>query len=96
MLGSEGGKSLEENISSVFGSAFLSSLMPLHLVASLGDDSVEDAATVTGFVSKVGEGVGRSDNDRQFVFCNGRPVDMPKISKLFSEVCMTWRCMRCM
>lgn len=41
---------------------------------------------LVGFMSKVGEGVGRSDNDRQFVFCNGRPVDMPKIVKVFNEV----------
>ena len=43
---------------------------------------------ISGFVSKVGEGVGRSDNDRQFVFCNGRPVDMPRISRAMNEV---WR-----
>ena len=34
---------------------------------------------VVGFVSKVGAGVGRSDNDRQFFFINGRPVDLPKV-----------------
>lgn len=34
---------------------------------------------VVGFVSKVGEGVGRSDNDRQFFFINGRPFDLPKV-----------------
>lgn len=38
-----------------------------------------------GFVSRVREGVGRSDNDRQYVFCNSRPVDMPSIPKLFNE-----------
>ena len=43
-------------------------------------------AVVTGFVSRVGEGVGRSDNDRQFVFCNNRPVDVPKVSKVINEV----------
>lgn len=35
---------------------------------------------VQGFVSRAGEGVGRSDNDRQFFYLNGRPVDIPKVS----------------
>lgn len=34
---------------------------------------------VVGYVSKVGAGVGRSDNDRQFFFINGRPFDLPKV-----------------
>jgi DNA mismatch repair ATPase MutL len=32
--------------------------------------------------------VGRSDNDRQFTYCNGRPVDLPKVIKVVNEV---WR-----
>lgn len=44
--------------------------------------------TVRGLVSKVGLGVGRSDNDRQFTFCNGRPVDLPRFAKVLNEV---WR-----
>ncbi|CAH0477009.1 unnamed protein product [Peronospora belbahrii] len=43
---------------------------------------------VRGFVSKVGAGVGRSDNDRQFFFINGRPFDLPKTAKALNEV---WR-----
>lgn len=42
--------------------------------------------SINGFVSKPGIGVGRSDNDRQFIFCNGRPVDLPKFSRLINEV----------
>jgi DNA mismatch repair protein, C-terminal domain len=41
---------------------------------------------ITGLVSKVGEGVGRSDNDRQFIFLNGRPVDLPKVGRVLNEV----------
>ena len=51
-----------------------------------GDEEVE--VTITGFVSAVGRGVGRSDNDRQFLFCNGRPVDLPKVVKVLNE---SWR-----
>lgn len=124
---------LEENISTLFGAKFLSSLLTFGF--SLNEESVQqqDAiscnsndeegkgeennhereyddefqesdigntisrpqpaeiefkASVKGFISRVGVGVGRSDNDRQFVFCNGRPVDMPNIVKSLNEV---WR-----
>ncbi|GLD96747.1 hypothetical protein PINS_up005430 [Pythium insidiosum] len=43
---------------------------------------------VTGFVSRVGEGVGRSDNDRQFFFINQRPFDLPRLTKALNDV---WR-----
>ena len=118
---------MSDNIASVFGSQFLSTLLPVNFVTTLlptasaepehsadkndsdidddtevvssvtlpegetavnlGDDE-GDAVRVRGFISRVGAGVGvgRSDNDRQFVFCNGRPVDMPKLTKLLNEV----------
>ncbi len=123
---------LDENISTLFGAKFLSSLIEFSFTiddsnvklatASYGagqireDDKIEETyhidevrteeenlgellvdhnvtssefnASVRGFISKVGVGVGRSDNDRQFVFCNGRPVDMPKVTKTLNEV---WR-----
>jgi DNA mismatch repair ATPase MutL len=43
---------------------------------------------ITGLASKAGVGVGRSDNDRQFTFVNGRPVDLPRFAKVMNEV---WR-----
>ncbi|KAL7682364.1 putative ribosomal protein S5 domain 2-type [Plasmopara halstedii] len=43
---------------------------------------------VEGYVSKVGAGVGRCDNDRLFCFINGRPFDLPKLIKTLNEV---WR-----
>lgn len=48
--------------------------------------TVKASASVVGLVSKAGLGVGRSDNDRQFIFCNGRPVDLPRVSKVMNEV----------
>ncbi|CAM9418872.1 unnamed protein product [Hapterophycus canaliculatus] len=41
-------------------------------------------------VSKAGEGVGRADNDRQFLYLNGRPVDLPKFTRAISEVWRTY------
>lgn len=49
---------------------------------------VSKQIVISGFVSKAGFGVGRSDNDRQFLFVNRRPVDLPKIIKVINEV---WR-----
>ncbi|KAJ0397999.1 hypothetical protein P43SY_004060 [Pythium insidiosum] len=55
-----------------------------------GDDEITDSRErrVTGFVSRVGEGVGRSDNDRQFFFINHRPFDLPRLTKALNDV---WR-----
>lgn len=49
-------------------------------------DITNQAVKVSGYISKAGVGVGRSDNDRQFIFCNGRPVDLPKITRTMNEV----------
>jgi hypothetical protein len=63
-----------------------------HLSTANSKDAVHTPAaaecqcSITGYVSKAGLGVGRSDNDRQFVFCNSRPVDMPKFIKIMNEV----------
>ena len=45
-------------------------------------------AKITGWISKAGTGVGRSNNDRQFVFINQRPVDIPKLTRTMNSV---WR-----
>ncbi|CAI7746171.1 unnamed protein product [Closterium sp. NIES-54] len=41
---------------------------------------------VIGFLSRPGAGSGRSAGDRQFFFLNGRPVDLPRLSKLLNEL----------
>lgn len=50
--------------------------------------SPEPVRRVMGYISKVGEGVGRSDNDRQYFFINSRPFDLPKLTRAMNEV---WR-----
>ena len=66
----------------------------VHSVLNISESPSENITsnlgiiTIDGFVSKPGIGVGRSDNDRQFIFCNGRPVDLPKFSRLINEVCI--------
>ena len=40
------------------------------------------------FVSKVGHGIARGNNSRQFIFVNARPVDLPEFTKALNS---TWR-----
>ena len=41
-----------------------------------------------GLVSRVGEGIGRSESDRQFIFINRRPINAHKIIRAINDV---WR-----
>ncbi|XP_047335121.1 DNA mismatch repair protein PMS1 [Impatiens glandulifera] len=79
VLKTQGSGSLKDNIITVFGMSTFSSLEPLNICIS-GDCKVD------GFISKSGYGCGRNLGDRQFFFVNGRPVDMPKVSKLVNEM----------
>jgi DNA mismatch repair protein PMS2 len=120
ILATQSSSQLGDNISSVFGSTFLSTLVPVSVEVTTGsavalvydnddhlagntspgesgaaDLEIKDCniptkvvAVIKGYVSKAGAGVGRSDNDRQFIFCNGRPVDLPRFTKVLNEV---WR-----
>jgi len=108
---------LMDNVCTLFGSKFASSLIPIDLAVRVeygnaihvveddnlvqGDTtascdmalispapSTERSIRISGLVSKVGIGVGRCDNDRQFMFCNSRPVDLSRFAKALNEV---WR-----
>ncbi|KAL4202781.1 hypothetical protein AMTRI_Chr02g222890 [Amborella trichopoda] len=78
VLKTQGSGSLKDNIITIFGIKVFSCLEPLNL-------DVSDNVQVEGFLSKPGCGSGRSMGDRQFFYVNGRPVDMPKVSKLVNE-----------
>ena len=41
---------------------------------------------IHGFVSRAGTGVGRANNEKQFLYLNGRPVDIPRVTKTLNEV----------
>ena len=93
--------SIKENITSVCGITLATNLVSVHFelrgeksfdTSNLIDTrevAVEEAdIQVEGFVSKFGEGIGLATSDRQFWFINGRPVDIPKASKVLN---MVWR-----
>lgn len=79
VLKTQGSGSLKDNIITLFGMNTFNCLQPLTLCIS-------DGCEVDGFVSKPGQGNGRNIGDRQFFYVNGRPVDMPKITKLVNEL----------
>ncbi|KAJ7520122.1 hypothetical protein O6H91_20G067500 [Diphasiastrum complanatum] len=75
----QGSESVKDNIITVFGTKTAACLDPL-------DVKLLDTIQIEGFVSKPGSGSGRSSGDRQYFYVNGRPVDMPKVSKLLNEL----------
>ncbi|XP_052172527.1 DNA mismatch repair protein PMS1 isoform X2 [Diospyros lotus] len=79
VLKTQGSGSLKDNIITVFGMSTFSCLEPVNLCIS-------DSCKIDGYLSKSGYGSGRNLGDRQFFFVNGRPVDMPKVSKLVNEL----------
>lgn len=79
VLKTQGRDSLRDNIITVFGMSTFNCLEPVSICISEG-------CKVDGFLSKSGQGSGRNLGDRQFFFVNGRPVDMPKVSKLVNEL----------
>jgi DNA mismatch repair protein MutL len=81
ILATQSGSNLGQNVASIFGSKAVAALQPLNVDAGGG-------VRIEGMVSRAGEGVGRSDSDRQFTFVNGRPVDLSRALKALNEV---WR-----
>ncbi|GKE15428.1 DNA mismatch repair protein, partial [Tanacetum coccineum] len=79
VLKTQGSGSLKDNIITLFGMNTFNCLEPVNLFIS-------DTCQVDGFLSKSGYGSGRNIGDRQYYFVNGRPVDMPKVSKLVNEL----------
>ena len=79
VLKTQGRGSLKDNIITVFGMSTFNCLEPMSLVIS-------DSCKVDGFLSKSGNGCGRNIGDIQYFFINGRPVDMPQVTKLLNEL----------
>ncbi|KAE8671299.1 DNA mismatch repair protein PMS1 [Hibiscus syriacus] len=78
VLKTQGSCSLKDNIIQVLGVNTFSGLKPVSI-------GISDSCNIEGFISKSGQGCGRNLGDRQYFFVNGRPVDMPKVSKLVNE-----------
>ncbi|XP_066320846.1 DNA mismatch repair protein PMS1-like isoform X1 [Miscanthus floridulus] len=79
VLRTQGSNSMKDNIITVFGPNTFKCLEPFSVTTS-------DGCQIEGFLSKPGPGTGRSSGDRQFFYVNGRPIDMPKVTKLVNEL----------
>ncbi|GJN21462.1 hypothetical protein PR202_gb08940 [Eleusine coracana subsp. coracana] len=79
VLRTQGSSSVKDNIITVFGLPTFRCLEPFSVTLS-------DGCRIEGFLSKPGPGTGRNSGDRQFFYVNGRPVDMPKVTKLVNEL----------
>ena len=75
----QGGGTMRDNIVTVLGAASANALQPFS-AQLLG------TCTAAGFVSSPAAGCGRSSSDRQYFYVNGRPVDLPRVSKTLNEV----------
>ncbi|CAM6050570.1 unnamed protein product [Sphagnum compactum] len=92
VIQTQGSGSVKDNVITVFGIKTAACLEPLELsVMDVGGQSVK----VEGFVSKPGAGCGRASGDRQFFYVNGRPVDLPKISRLLNELYRSFNSSQC-
>lgn len=76
--------SIEETVSSVHGSRFLSGLCRITVDLST---AVNQFAKIEGLVSKAGPSKGGA-YEWQYFSINGRPVELPKVSRMLGE---TWR-----
>eukprot|EP00158_Paraphelidium_tribonemae_P008844 Partr_v1_DN28705_c1_g1_i1_m62231 putative PMS2 postmeiotic segregation increased 2 (S. cerevisiae) len=86
---------MKDNITAVMGSKVISKLMPIDISISLpagSDEAVETPknARISGFVSQPTEGYGRPSADKQYLFINNRPCQLPKIARKVNEVYRTF------
>ncbi|XP_062219496.1 DNA mismatch repair protein PMS1 isoform X2 [Phragmites australis] len=79
VLRTQGSSSMKDNIITVFSLNTFKCLEPFSV-------TISDDCQIEGFLSKPGPGTGRNSGDRQFFYVNGRPVDMPKVTKLVNEL----------
>ncbi|TVU29461.1 hypothetical protein EJB05_21027, partial [Eragrostis curvula] len=79
VLKTQGSSSVKDNIITVFGLPTFRCLEPFSV-------TISDDCRIEGFLSKPGPGTGRNSGDRQFFYVNGRPIDMPKVTKLLNEL----------
>lgn len=97
VLSTNGNAEMRENISNVFGPKQLQTVVEFKQVSPKQEDCEEQGLDIagidedpifclTGYVSRGDHGAGRSTTDRQFIFINKRPCDLPKVIRLVNEV----------
>nr|CDS31812.1 mismatch repair endonuclease PMS2 [Hymenolepis microstoma] len=98
------GRSISSNIAAVYGQAQFTSLVEIRSDFFVSEKLIEeynvklskeelDAIKISGFISAPptsgsSKNTGRSSADRQFVSVNGRPCDLPQLTRLATDI---WR-----
>eukprot|EP00002_Diphylleia_rotans_P004460 TRINITY_DN1329_c0_g1_i15.p1 TRINITY_DN1329_c0_g1~~TRINITY_DN1329_c0_g1_i15.p1 ORF type:complete len:719 (-),score=147.45 TRINITY_DN1329_c0_g1_i15:876-3032(-) len=78
IISSDRNSNVRANFTNIFG--------PKQADMMVDYDFHDDQVRMCGIISRKTTNCGRSANDRQFYFINGRPVDIPKFSKLINEI----------
>ncbi|TPX31918.1 hypothetical protein SmJEL517_g04874 [Synchytrium microbalum] len=86
VFATSGNTDMKTNISSIYGSKILPSLMSFQFDIDHPDTESEIPIHVQGYMSKPSFGCGRNTSDRQFFFVNKRPFDSVKFTKALNEV----------
>ncbi|KAK9324260.1 hypothetical protein V1517DRAFT_318184 [Lipomyces orientalis] len=99
LFATKGNSSVGDNIINIFGTKARIDLLPISLAITIPrrasiylPDIVPDefAIKVVGFVSQPGPGLGRNAADRQLVYVNNRPCNLPSVIKVFNECYRTF------
>ncbi|XP_075557192.1 mismatch repair endonuclease PMS2 isoform X3 [Dermacentor variabilis] len=95
ILNSQGSQAVLERIANVYGAKEAAKLLEIQQCAPTEEILEEFALTkylaeapstrIEGYISSCAHGSGRSSTDRQFVFVNSRPCEMPKLTKLVNS-----------
>lgn len=80
MLYTPGKGTLADSLSAIFGKRFLTTLMPFDCKLHNTRD-----VSVLGYVSLNDSKACKTNASQQFTFLNGRPVDLPKLSRVINE-----------
>ncbi|KAK9915857.1 hypothetical protein WJX75_005272 [Coccomyxa subellipsoidea] len=78
IISTQGLASMRDNIVTVFGSRTAEALVAL-------DESSTDGISMHGFVSRASASFGKLAGERHYFFLNGRPVNLPKFSKVLMD-----------
>ncbi|KAI8855282.1 hypothetical protein BC829DRAFT_4331 [Chytridium lagenaria] len=86
-ISTSGSATLKENFSSIFGVKSLQPLMEFNFNLDFDeDDDISSSIQGQGLISKPMSNCGKSTSERQYIFVNKRPCDMPKLVKVINEV----------
>lgn len=78
ILFTNGSESMIDNIREIFDNNFIKTLSPIKIKS--------EKFELNGYISNFAFGQGRNINDRQSVAINQRPVKLPKLNRLITEV----------